>query len=517
MLIKPQIPQIQQITSANASYTLRFPGPVMQCHEKNITKFSSIGKSDYDVSTVFYSAAFDPELEIGQARFDLKNRISPLSQLLPRPDSFLLDYALTDSTDWLTVAPCPQTDNSDTGVKYRYGLADNISLIWKVCRQECFISTAEYTVNIAIVNGVQHVQYTTSDVQSLPPLSTVDWRESPVPPAPKPLHSWEEYYNIMALVESMVVSFNYSSTSLDSFFFNQTGINMTGTHRFENGSTAKTCIAFWDLDGYLDSEYLTSYVVRSIHLDLRASIPNADLYQDNPIFDISVFRPQPPKYKVAFNETFLNEVLGNITVAAISLDLWWGVVHGNVSRVYNVYHFDRRLNFFLPYSLCLLLSLPIVVAGLLALRHNGVSAIDGGFLQILMTAATGDTALERAAREGSLGGTENIPEKLEGLRVRFGELVSGEVGSAREPKSPNIAEARQPRDLERDTSIGEAASTSLLEDHERNESRGGESSQVTKVSGVSPLEAKSGLSRRAGFGTIEETIPLRRGRDISLN
>lgn len=65
--------------------------------------------------------------------------------------------------------------------------------------------------------------------------------------------------------------------------------------------------------------------------------------------------------------------------------------------------------------------MPFILLGLWALRHNGVSAIDGGFIQ-LVTTTTGSKALNREAAAGSLGGQENIPEGLQNLKIRFGEL-----------------------------------------------------------------------------------------------
>jgi hypothetical protein len=213
--------------------------------------------------------------------------------------------------------------------------------------------------------------------------------------------------------------------------------------------------------------------------------------------------------------------LVNLTIAAISLNLWHDVVGGNVTRLYNVYRFEHRLNFFLPYGLCMLLTVPILTLGLFALRHNGVSAIDGGFLQVLMTAATGDTAIERAARPGCFGGKENIPEELEKLKVRFGELTATDGEITGETKSLSIeheTESRQSQDASREDSVRDPASASLLEARESVEV--GEeteaTSRITTASAVSLHQATSTVTRRAGFGTTEETILFRRGRDLSL-
>lgn len=107
------------------------------------------------------------------------------------------------------------------------------------------------------------------------------------------------------------------------------------------------------------------------------------------------------------------------------------------------------------------------------MRHNSVSTIDGDFLQILVTAATGETAIEKAARRSCLDGEENIPEELKRLEVRFGELVAIDNAMGSEPKM-HVAELethlRQPRNAEGDDSTSDAASASLLRDRDGAES-----------------------------------------------
>lgn len=56
---------------------------------------------------------------------------------------------------------------------------------------------------------------------------------------------------------------------------------------------------------------------------------------------------------------------------------------------------------------------------------NGVSAMDGGFMQIIMT-STGSAVLDRAAAGGCLGGEENVPQELKNLKIRFGEIIDRE-------------------------------------------------------------------------------------------
>jgi hypothetical protein len=57
-----------------------------------------------------------------------------------------------------------------------------------------------------------------------------------------------------------------------------------------------------------------------------------------------------------------------------------------------------------------------------ALQKNGVSAVSGDFLQILMT-TTERTRLEVVAAKSSLGRQENASKERQDMEVRFGELI----------------------------------------------------------------------------------------------
>jgi hypothetical protein len=217
-----------------------------------------------------------------------------------------------------------------------------------------------------------------------------------------------------------------------------------------------------------------------------------------------------PPFKL--DEDILNELLANITISALSLNRYHDMVEGNVSHLYNVYRFERRLNLFLPYGLCLLVSILILVVGLLALRDNGTSAIDGGFLQILMTAATGETEIERAARGGDLGGEENVPERLKRLKVRFGEFLTvGQHGTRSEtPHDDPGALDGEPFAAEQVDSDSDAVSMRLLGNRDGLATHDAGETQIDNTFEETACATKQVLRRRAGFGTNEETQPLRR-------
>jgi hypothetical protein len=91
------------------------------------------------------------------------------------------------------------------------------------------------------------------------------------------------------------------------------------------------------------------------------------------------------------------------------------------------YTLSRPVNILLPYFLTLVLAFVLLLVGLWALWTNGVSATDGGFLQVLMTTRSSE-ALGRAASCGCLGGGENIPQGIRSMEIMFGEFIgkSGE-------------------------------------------------------------------------------------------
>jgi hypothetical protein len=122
----------------------------------------------------------------------------------------------------------------------------------------------------------------------------------------------------------------------------------------------------------------------------------------------------------------LNEQLFNITASMMmTFGMWNTSANATILKIINVYSFSRPLNLILPYFISLLLGLPFILIGGIALHMNGVSAMDGGFMQIIMT-STGSAVLDRAAAGGCLGGEENVPQELKNLKIRFGEIIDRE-------------------------------------------------------------------------------------------
>lgn len=89
----------------------------------------------------------------------------------------------------------------------------------------------------------------------------------------------------------------------------------------------------------------------------------------------------------------MNDYLFNMTTSMmVTYNLWNTTVNATRLTTINVYNFSQPLSLVLPYFLTLLVALPFVVLGCLSLFNNGVSAMDGSFMQIIAT-STGSATL----------------------------------------------------------------------------------------------------------------------------
>lgn len=148
----------------------------------------------------------------------------------------------------------------------------------------------------------------------------------------------------------------------------------------------------------------------------------ADSTRLNAIFGtFSTSRVLTPQFSVS--QELLNDYMLNMTTSImVAYEMWPTYANATISTPINVYSFSQPLMLLIPYFLSLVLAVPFILMGVLALVMNGVSAIDGGIMQILTT-STGSAVLDRAAAGGCLGGEESVPNELKDLKVRFGEFI----------------------------------------------------------------------------------------------
>jgi hypothetical protein len=137
----------------------------------------------------------------------------------------------------------------------------------------------------------------------------------------------------------------------------------------------------------------------------------------------------------------------------MSLGIWKKPTLVTSTEYRNTYHFSHPMNLILPYNLCLVTGLIIIMLGLWSLYQNEIPAADGSFLQIVMAIKGGTKLEERVIKQGLVASTE-VSKELKELKVRFGELVT---------------------------------------------------------------PGYEGVGKRYGFGTVEETVPLRKRKIYLMN
>ncbi|KAH5159599.1 hypothetical protein HBH69_060440 [Parastagonospora nodorum] len=143
----------------------------------------------------------------------------------------------------------------------------------------------------------------------------------------------------------------------------------------------------------------------------------------------SIYDCDDHREDLELTEALLNDVLTNITLSAISLGTWWTMVPVNVTRYQSTYPFANPLSLILPYSICLTAAIIFAAIAIWSLLRNGIPAVDGGFLQI-MTATRGNTKMEQLVLREKSPIIENMSAELKGLKVRYGELVGENASEA---------------------------------------------------------------------------------------
>lgn len=147
-----------------------------------------------------------------------------------------------------------------------------------------------------------------------------------------------------------------------------------------------------------------------------------DFLRPIPLSFSPTYSKNSPPISFTVTEQKLNDLLLNVTLSAISAyGLWNTTTNVSIDSSTTIYRFSKPENLLLPYGLSLLVAFPFILLGFWALKENGVSAIDGGFIQLISTSA-GSSALRKEAVKGCLGGEENIPQSLKDLEIRFGDM-----------------------------------------------------------------------------------------------
>ncbi|KAH7412328.1 hypothetical protein DE146DRAFT_642829 [Phaeosphaeria sp. MPI-PUGE-AT-0046c] len=125
----------------------------------------------------------------------------------------------------------------------------------------------------------------------------------------------------------------------------------------------------------------------------------------------------------------LNQLLANISISMLTQNIFSDTVNVDVENFRNVYHFEQKVGFCVPYALCLAIAAMYSVIALFTLRKNGLPAADGGFLQIMMT-TRGNTEMERLVVKHGPRSVDEIKGELAALRVRLEDVEFEDNGDA---------------------------------------------------------------------------------------
>jgi hypothetical protein len=491
-LMSGEIADLDQPAEGNSSYDLSFWGTTLDCETSNYTMDRVYVQSDI-------GDGGDPYL-YGQKwtilHFDSVANLATHRTLPPIDSVSMNAYSegnktyYKDTMDAVSIVyrdtrntvgmehdypyyPCMWGTNKtliiDPPTEYIRLPDGGIHVFMPVHESICHAKMARYSVTVSHKAGRQNVTYSITDDVSIPSYTPLfdEFHGS--------FEQWLQLSDALTIYDDFAMNFNKSfKVSEKMSFYYPESSEGPKSYIAENGTTVDTCTMRWVTS--------SSLVTNENELE---------------IWPLSIFEYLRSREE-SFNVDMAKELLINSTISALSLNKRFDTVAGTTSRAFSVYRFRNKLAFFLPYGLCLGLGLPILALGLAAFytRNQGVSAITGGFLQVLMT-TTGRGSLETVVvkTSGTMGGQENVSDELKEMVIRFGELI--DANDAEDTRSVMTSSTRSVHE-ER----AEGPEILQNEDDDGN-------ARASMASGVE-LSGKGGtVTIRAGFGVAEEVRPLR--------
>jgi hypothetical protein len=477
---------LAQPSGHNSSYNLEFWGTTIDCKSENRTVYRALDKRDYGViphgitvhnlftvhrlNYVFseegpflanhtFSYQEDGRPNYGEYEYNVakKHRYFPCYDLEDLRSTFLQD---------------PEGSIID---------APEINIIEPLVTTVCTPKTVRYYVTIAHAGGNQNVSYRIKDEEATPENIAyfLGFQGD--------LEQWTQFTDAFTMYNAFASMLSLNSSTDSTLKFTDM-VTPSGLYTLPNGTVVETCELKAGGTTFTNKGY--------------PEVMKDSTRVDRDLWDSSIFGRRNPtgnKYRIKFDPELMNDVLVKTTISALSLNERFDMVDGTETRAFNIYRFQRKLPFFLPYALSLGLAIPVIALGLssLYIKNNGVSAIPGGFIQVLMT-TTGRTSLEDVIGKGSrsMGGTENVSRELSEMKIRFGELIEEDGGSSTEAL-PAQAHQQAQKDQARRYDMG-------IEDTNQEKSAG--YTNIATV--VEACEEGPILRRRAGFGTVDETRPF---------
>lgn len=402
------------ICGVNCSYIMEFEGPYLGCEHSTSADWHNTTFYETDVGLVG-----NLSMNIYQASVYDPGKIAGPGPPLPNKGTYSANYYNGTTLYPLLANEAALTDSSNTSV---LALSDNV---------KCSFQRAKYTINHQYINSVHSRSIIAEPIDKLVNLIPPTYENTISVPGiglPKGFDFGTTPANWSDSAKAVYRDLQHCQI-IDSMLYYIDG-NFTGyPSPTANTMNSTTTPGFMEGIGWSNSVSGT------------ASVPaRADGIQgviiERTRFNTAFDNLQPVadsgKPQFIVNQTTLNDQLINITMSVMmAYNQWSTQVNATVIDSVNVYSFSQPLVLILPYFITLAAALPFIILGFAALIRNGVSATDGGFMQIIAT-STGSAALDRAAAGGCLGGDENAPRELRELKIRFGEFVGrGDAGVKR--------------------------------------------------------------------------------------
>jgi len=466
-LIVGEISRLKQSSRENSSYGLDFWGTTLDCETTNRSMESTILQLSFLEGTQYQRSHSEPICEL---RNNIGSEPFPVNTSIILRAAYYQDtpqyWPCLDKTKW---HPTINGSLPELGQDIDFP-GSGIHVIVPTTETVCRPRILKYYVTISHAGGTQHVSFTMGDEEFVPNY-TREFRSFN-----GTFERWLQLSDAMLIYQHFAMGLNQSGNTFEASTFDYPSM-LIGTKPYttENGTVVETCVL----------EAVPMGIVR---------VPGP--WQG--IWPFGVFEQRLHENGIdydcpAFDPDMANELLINTTISALALNQRFDIVNGTETRTFNVYRFENKLAFFLPYGLSLALAIPILALGFVALYvlNHGVSAISGGFMQLLMT-TTGRSSLEAVVTRGpgTLGGYENVSEELRGMEIRFGEL--GEVIGDEVKKTDTLLSGHGHVDVQNDDSS---------------------QSGVRIPSGTERFENGVSVARRAGFGTADEVIPFRKNAE----
>jgi hypothetical protein len=192
--MNPKIADIDRPSGDNASYSLSFLGPVLQCEETNVTNITTYRQNDLDRY---------PEMNW----LAIWSAINVL-ELSPMFESLSIKVV---KDNYFEYSPCDQKSSDMNASASQETKFRDVKLLFPMRSLECSVFTTRYDANVSFANGVQSIIYSTAGKQPYStPLELYPFPSSEF----KPFQSMADYFQTAALVEAFLFQFQFQTMAV---------------------------------------------------------------------------------------------------------------------------------------------------------------------------------------------------------------------------------------------------------------------------------------------------------------